>query len=408
VEKAFTPIGIDNLKPRSKPYETPDPGARGLRVVVYPTGRKSFIVRFRNAAGRTRKLTLAPGITLAGARKLTADAMLEVAQGRDPSTAKQAAKKSAITVTKKLAVDDTVERWAATFIERHASKKRPSTLRQVKHVFDDIALPAWKGRTVQDIKRRDIIDLIESVAEDKPIMANRTQAVLSKFFNWLASRDVIEASPCAGVARPGTETARDRVLSVGEIKALWKACDEIGGSAGACLQMMMLLGQRRSEIAGMRRSEIAEDDVWTIPAERMKGRKSHVVPLPAQALAIIERMPRIGDGDLVFTITGNAPLGHFDRIKREIDAKMEATSPWVLHDIRRTTASSMAAIGIPVTTIEKILAHSSGTFKGIVGTYQRHSFTSEIKMALRDWANHVDRIVTGKPAKVISLGSARV
>jgi integrase len=405
MEKALTPITIENLKPRSKPYEMPDPGARGLRLAIYPTGRKSFIVRFRNDSGRTRKLTLAPGITLAAARKLAADALFEVAQGRDPVVTKQAAKESA--TAKKSTIDDTVERWAATFIERHAKKKRTSTFRQYKHVLDDFALPAWKGRTVHDIKRKDINDLVDGVAEDRPIMANRVQAMLSKFFKWLASRDVIEASPCIGVEQRGKETQRDRVLSIDEIKKLWKVCDDIGGSAGACVQMMLLLGQRRSEIAGMRRSEIA-DGVWTIPPEKMKGRKSHMVPLPAQALAIIERMPRIGDGDLVFTITGKAPLGHFDRIKKQIDAKMGAGPHWVLHDIRRTTASTMAAIGIQISTIEKILAHKSGTFKGIVGTYQKHSFGPEMALALRQWADHVERIVTGgKSAKVIPIGSAR-
>jgi integrase len=228
-------------------------------------------------------------------------------------------------------------------------------------------------------------------------MANRTQAVLSKFFKWLISRDVVEASPCIGVEQRGREKQRDRVLSIDEIKKLWKACDEIGGSAGACVQMMLLLAQRRNEISGMRRSEIV-DGVWTIPAGRMKGRKAHMIPLPAQALAIIKCMKRIGDGDLVFTITGKVPLEHFDRIKKQIDAKMGEVPSWVLHDLRRTAASVMAGIGIQIPTIEKILAHKSGTFKGIVGTYQHYGFGPEMKLALRDWANHVDRIVTDKSA----------
>jgi len=81
VAKALTDIAIQKLKPRAVRYEVSDPGARGLRVVVQPSGRKSFAVRYRNAAGRARKLTLAAGIALAAARKLAADALLEVAQG---------------------------------------------------------------------------------------------------------------------------------------------------------------------------------------------------------------------------------------------------------------------------------------------------------------------------------------
>src|SRR6266700_1714797 len=146
--RALTDIAIQNLKPRTTQYETPDPGARGLRVAVHPTGRKSFIVRYRNAAGRTRKLTLTPGVGLAAARKLAADALLEVAQGRDPGTAKREAKQAAT-----LKTGDTIERWANMFIERHAKKHtRPNSWRQTVHVFDNIVKPAWKGRLVGEIR----------------------------------------------------------------------------------------------------------------------------------------------------------------------------------------------------------------------------------------------------------------
>jgi hypothetical protein len=123
--KPLTDIAVQNLKPRAVQYERPDGGSRGLRVAVYPSGRKSFVVRYRNAAGRTRKLTLAAGVSLAGARKLAADAMLEVAQGRDPGIAKQEAKRTTAAKT-----GDTIERWASTFIERHAkTHTRPNSWR---------------------------------------------------------------------------------------------------------------------------------------------------------------------------------------------------------------------------------------------------------------------------------------
>src|SRR4030081_750657 len=98
---------------------------------------------------------------------------------------------------------DTVDNLASQFIERHAKKHpRPNSWRMTQRIFDRIVLPAWRGRIIHDIKRRDVIDLVEGVAEKTPILANRVHAALSKFFNWLASRDVIVASPCAGVARP--------------------------------------------------------------------------------------------------------------------------------------------------------------------------------------------------------------
>jgi len=205
-------------------------------------------VRYRNAAGRTRKLTLTPGITLAAARKLTAEAMLEVAQGRDPGAAKQEAKRSASAKT-----GDTIERWAGVFVERHAKKHtRPNSWRQTVHVFEDIVLPAWKGRRVGDIKRKDVRELLEDLAEHKPIMANRVRGVLSKFYNWMCERDDDLVSPVIGVKAPAAENVGERVLDDDELRRLWKACEAIGGREGACIKLLILTGQRRGEISHLR------------------------------------------------------------------------------------------------------------------------------------------------------------
>jgi len=127
--------------------------------------------------------------------------------------------------------------------------------------------------------------------------------------------------------------------------------------------------------------------------------------LPAQAMAIIEAMPQIGDGDLVFTTTGTSPLDHLDRIKRAIGAEMKPTVPWTWHDIRRSTASALAGLGVAVPVVEKILAHRSGVFRGVTGTYQRHSFIPEMRSALERWSEHLDRLVRGVPeSKVVPIG----
>jgi integrase len=154
----------------------------------------------------------------------------------------------------------------------------------------------------------------------------------------------------------------------------------------------------------MRRSEI-DGDLWHLPAARMKGRVAHVLPVPAQAMAIIEALPQIGGSDLVFTSNGRSPLDHFDRLKKEIDAEMKSATAWTWHDIRRSTASALAGLGVAVPVVEKILAHRSGTFRGIVSTYQRHSFIPEMRIALERWSEHLDRLVRGVPAtKVVPIG----
>jgi integrase len=392
----LTTKSVENIKPGPTRREIPDGGCRGLYLVVHPTGRKSWAVRYR-FDGTPKKLTLDNVLTLAAARKAATDALHRLEQGADPAAQKSAAK----AIAERAAIErnaDTVDNLSELFIERHAKKKtRKNSWRQTEHIFRNIVLPVWSGRLIHDIKRRDIIDLIEGVAEDRPVMANRTLAALSKFFNFLASRDVTVASPCAGVARPSEERPRERVLDGPEIKAMWEACDAVGTPVGPWVRMLLLLGQRRSEVAGMRRSEIV-GDTWTVPAARMKGKEPHTLPLPTQALAIIEHVPRIGDSDLVFTTPNRMPLSNFDRAKRELDARMQPRTPFVFHDLRRTMASGMAGLGIRVEVVEKILAHRSGTFRGIVGVYQRHTFIPEMRDALQRWADHLDEMVHGKPA----------
>jgi integrase len=388
----LTALAIDKLRPRAVRYEVPDPGARGLRVVVQPSGRKSYAVRYRNAAGRARKHTLPAGITLAQARKLAADAMFEVAQGKDPAAAKQETRRS------RGRTDDTIEHWARAFVERHAKRyTRPSTLQQTEHVLDDIVLPAWRGRAVHDIKRKHVRELLESVAETKPIMANRARAVLSKLFAWIAERDDDFVSPVIGVKPPAPERVRERVLDDDELRRLWLAADAIGGREGACVKLLMLTGQRRSEIARLRWGEVG-DGVIELPPERMKGKQSHVVPLSIQAVAVIAAMPRSGDH-----IFGRTLVEHFHGVKCALDARMGDVPAWVIHDVRRSVASGMARIGVQLPVIEKILAHRKGSFAGVVGIYQRYGFMPEMAAAMQKWADHVDRLVGGKPAKVVRL-----
>src|SRR5262249_13717084 len=156
---------------------------------------------------------------------------------------------------------DTLEQWSARFLEQHGKTLRPASRRQLELVFGRYVLPAWHGRLVDDIRRREVRQLVENIASNHVPMSNRVFAWLSKFFTWLCERDVIEASPAHGVRRPGREMARDRVLGNAEIKNLWLACDAVGGPGGSLVKVMLLLGQRRGEVSGMRRSEI-EGDLW--------------------------------------------------------------------------------------------------------------------------------------------------
>ena len=178
----------------------PDGASHGLRLVLHPTGRKSWIVRYR-FKGRQRKLTLPGFPSLAEARKACSEAMLEVARGVDPATkhaheaalaGEEAARQSA----------DTLDHWIKEFITRHVSKRRENTIIQYEHILNRIALPAWRDRSVHEIKRGDVVHLLNTVAKDRPVMANRVWAVVHKLFAWMVAQSVLEHSPVSGVERP--------------------------------------------------------------------------------------------------------------------------------------------------------------------------------------------------------------
>ena len=388
---------IENIKPGVARQEIPDGGCRGLYLVVQPSGRKSWAVRYR-FNGRPKKLTLDGVGSLAEARKAATNALLELELGNDPAGLKFDAKAAEAKAAAELA-GDTVDNLVAQFIERYAKKQtRENSWRMTQRIFERFVLPAWHGRIIHDIKRRDVIDLVEGVAEDRPVLANRVHAALSKFFNWLASRDVIVASPCAGVTRPSKEEPRDRILSDDELKAVWLAAGELGYPAEPFVRMMILTGQRRGEVAGMGRGEI-EGDVWTLPPERTKNNSRHAVPLSRQVMAILESMPKIvGVVDHVFSGVRGRMVADFSRIKDHLDARVRFKDPWTFHDLRRSAASGMAKIGVKLPVIERVLNHKGESLAGIVGVYQRHDFAAEKRQALQRWADHIDEVVSGKPA----------
>jgi integrase len=382
---------IENLKPAAIRQEIADTGCPGLYLIKQPTGRTAWAVRY-SFEGRTRKLTLDAGLSLAEARKAATAALHELERGHDPAALKFAAEAQA-EQAEAVRNRDTVDRLTAQFIDQYARRNtRPNSVKQAEHVFRNIVMPAWGGRTVHDIKRRDVHDLVNGVAEDRPVMANRVLAHLSKFFNWLCERDIVPASPCAGVKRPSQETARDRVLSDDEIVKLWAACETIGGTAGPAIKLLLLTGQRCGEVVGMRRSEISAD-VWTLSAERTKNHQKHQVPLSAQALAIIEAVPAI-DEDFVFTTSVSQRLA-MGRAKTLLDAQMQLRDPWVIHDLRRTVATGLQKLGVRVEVTEAVLNHKGGSFKGVIGIYQRHQYAVEKRAALERWAARVQGLVTG-------------
>jgi integrase len=356
-------------------------------------------VRYRHR-GRPRKSTLGsyPAITIANARELARKELVAVAEGRDPGREKKNARREADDRQR-----DLFAMTAAQFLERYAkANTRESSWRETERLLNRDVLPSWKGRTVQEITRRDIVDLLDRVSDrGSPIMANRVLAAVRRLFGWCVDRGVLEKSPCAGVKAPAAERCRDRFLSDDELRLAWTACDDIGWPFGPLVKLLILTGQRRDEVSNTRWSEVdLTTKLWIIPRERSKNDIAHVVPLSDPALGIMTGLPRVGGNcGLVFTTTGSTPVGGFSRAKGRIDAAMARSSQeqlerWTFHDLRRTAASGMARLGINLPVIEKVLNHTSGSFGGIVGVYQRHEFADEKRQALEAWGRFVAELTT--------------
>jgi integrase len=399
--RGLTVRAIEAIQPPAARREIADRYLPGLYLVVQPaTGAKSWAVRYRHN-GATRKLTLGsyPAIDLKAARELGAKALRTVAEGRDPGEEKAQARAKR---------SDSVDHIVEQFLERHCRRiNRPKTAYETERLLRRHVLPRWHGRNIDSITRRDVLDVLDRVVDSgASIEANRTLAAVRKLFNWALSRDIIASSPCAGVKPPSAEHSRDRVLSDDELKRVLQAADKVGWPFGSVVKLLALTGQRRDEVGQMRWSEVDFGKrLWTLPRERMKANQPHEVALSAPAVDILKSAPRLVGADLVFSTNGATPASGYSKAKRRIDALLPPGTPhWTLHDVRRTVASGMARIGIGLPVVEKVLGHRSGSFRGVVGIYQRHDFANEKRAALEAWGNFVTAVVEGKPAsKVVRL-----
>jgi hypothetical protein len=225
MSNALTVKAIENFKPGASRREVPDGDVRGLYLQIFPSGKASWAFRYR-FGGRTRKLTIgaSPEIGLKDARDLARAAHLQIASGEDPGAVKQAARTDA----KALPARDIVEKVAAQFLARHVKNLAAATRIEVGRIVAKEILPTFRGRRLSEIKRPDVIEWLDGIVDrPAPIAANRALGWLKGLCNFAVERGVLDVSPIAGIKPPAAETARDRVLSDDELKAVWEAADAL-------------------------------------------------------------------------------------------------------------------------------------------------------------------------------------
>lgn len=402
--KALTAKAVEAAKPFTDRQEIPDGIVGGLYLVVQPSGSKSWALRYRHA-GKPFKLTLGrwPMMTLQAARIAAGEAIDKAQRGENPAVEKKATKAAKL----KAAIEgrDKIKNLLDEFEKRHLSKIKSGT--QVRGFLNRFIIEPWGERDVQSIKKRDIIDLLDEIADSgRKTTANRILAHIRKFLNWCVERDILEISPASGVRPPAKENKRERVLSDAEIRLFWKACDDAGQPFGPLGKMLLLTGQRRGEVGEMTETEVS-GSAWHLSRERTKNGRAHVVPLSKVAQAILEGVVRVRSKEgYLFTTTGTTPVSGYSKAHGNIAAKMaelaseEAGEPveiphFTWHDLRRTCATGMQRLAYPEGVIEAALNHISGTKAGIVGVYQRHDYAEEKREALDTWGQAVADIVAG-------------
>jgi len=391
--QVFTQKAIENLKPSTRRREVPDGGLPGLYLVIQPSGATSWAFRYR-VNGRPKKWTIGsyPALSLKEARERAKKGLGQ----DDPAAEKKASRRLALPQQP----DDLIDKVARDYLAKYSKAHRPRSVQEISRIIEREIVPAWKGRIITDIRKKDIHALLDPIEARAPAMANCVFAVVRQFFAWCLERGIIDTTPCAGIRAPTEKTARDRVLSDDEIKDLWQATETLSWAFQATVRLLLLMGGRLNEVAGMTRDELDLDaGIWRLPKERSKNKQAHVVPLSGMAIDILSAIPRIqSPRNFVFTLSGQRPARVYSGAKRRLDAAMPGVPPWTIHDLRRTCASGLARLGIAPHVIEAVLNHRSGVISGIAATYNRHSYEPEKRGALDAWARHLEALITGEPA----------
>ncbi|MGA2638651.1 tyrosine-type recombinase/integrase [Methylocella sp.] len=380
----LTTKGIEALKPGAARREIADVKVTGLFLVLQSTGAKSWAFRYR-AAGQSRKLTLGNGsMGLADARKAAMEAAAQVAGGKDPAGDAAAAREARKPVA--AAAADAFETVARRFLAEHVDRKlSANSAYRYRSYIEKVAIPAWSGRRFGTIMRADVKALVKAKA-DTPILANRIFSTVSSLFSWALEEEIIATNPIAGMKKANRETSRDRVLTEAELVKVWNAAVATETPYSAVVRMLLLTGQRRTEVALMKHAEVdLAASLWTLPKARTKNKTAHTVPLSGMALAVLAEFPK-GKSPKVFTEV------RFDVEKARLDLACGVTG-WTLHDLRRTCATGLQKLGVRLEVTEAVLNHKSGKSRGIVAVYQRGDFADEKREALTAWAAKVSSLL---------------
>ncbi len=426
----LTVMEVKALKPREADYEVRDEAVTGGYIVVRKSGRLSYVVRYR-IGGVSKKLTIGVfdpddgGLTTVRTLARTAQNDLVAARrgaGLDPATAKQQQRRAEEEAAEAARLAELVAR-ANTFNticdayldDPNIKRLRPVTLGERKRQIDKELRPVWGDRPITSITKKDVKDLLRPIAARGPVMGNRVFATLRQIFNWAKEEEFIATNPTQGMKQPlEEETERDRVLNDAELAVVWKATEKLGHPWTAFYRLAILTGARKTELAQAVWSEIDLDKgTWLLPAARSKNKKPLERPLSPMAVKILRELPRVQGVPFIF---GSACAGQqFAKQRLDVAILDVNNGPlpgghFVMHDLRRSYATGLQALGVQLEVTERLLGHIGELESGIRKIYQKYTFATEKAEAVAKWADHIAAI-TGEPAptqsNVVPLSARR-
>jgi integrase len=423
---ALTAALVDRLRrkpPKTGRAEYWDEKTPGLCLRVSANGAATWTLRYRPRDGgpqRRASLGALPAVGLADAREHAARLRLDVAKGADPQHERMARRAAAANTF-------TFDRLAQRYLDEYAKPRKASWRNDESYLKRP--REAWGKRDAATISRRDAIELLDEIKRTAPVSANRTHSVLVTLFNWAVEDQLLDATPIAGLKKRAVEGSKDRTLSDAEIKVLWPALATGNGmldDVALALKALLLTCQRPGEIVGARQSELVDlgDPAkarWEIPAERMKARRPHVVPLAPMARALfrdaVARRRAQGDTVGVFgsrfsnrdTLARHSLSRALQRVIAHLDRRHGAAvsladKPPTPHDFRRTVGTGLSQLGIAREDRMAVLAHVAGDIHGQV--YDKYERVKEKRAALVAWERHVTALI-GRGHEVSRVATGR-
>jgi integrase len=357
-------------------------------VVQYRVGAQQR----RESLGDIRK------VNIEDARKIARQRFAQVELGTDPAAERAKARAEAAAV--RLTLGLVVERYLTAKVD----VVRPNTFRGAKLHLETYFQPLAR-MPVGSIKRADVAARLQEITKERGrTAAARARGNLSALFSWAMREGFCDTNPVILTNDPSDGiNPRDRVLSDHELRLVWNACQN--DDFGRIVKLLILTGCRREEIGALKWSEVdLETGVMTIPGERTKNHKAHVLPLPSVAVDILRSVPRRGDRQFVFGVRGGA-YGAWSYATIHLHNRITAAEGkplprWTLHDLRRTMRTGLGKVGVQPHIAERAVNHIKG---GIEAIYDRHKYEREIKAALALWAENVFAVVEDRAPSVVPL-----